>query len=200
MKKHKEECSSKLICPLLHTSSASLYNFIHIPMNILEIFYRKYIHWSLGVLFWALDTEIVSSCVRSLLKFWFLEGLRILCRSLLLQKLYRNKLWRVKTDLHGFLVEYRLLIKSRIEVKVVEVESEFHFPWAWLTLTLSFFTKPFLLWFIFLTRNLPVLHSHFVFRQNGRNSFKNGRIRAVQIRPPFLVELTLKLVEMFPYQ
>jgi hypothetical protein len=32
------------------------------------------------------------------------------------------------------------------------------------------------------------IHSNFDFRQNGRNSFKNVRIRAVQIRPPFLVK------------
>jgi hypothetical protein len=30
------------------------------------------------------------------------------------------------------------------------------------------------------------LHSNFVFRQNARESFKNGRIRAVSNRPPFL--------------
>jgi hypothetical protein len=29
---------------------------------------------------------------------------------------------------------------------------------------------------------------YFVFRQNGRNSFKNGRMRAVQLPPPILAQ------------
>jgi hypothetical protein len=41
-------------------------------------------------------------------------------------------------------------------------------------------------------------HSNFDFGQNGRNSFKNGRMRAVEFPPPILAEPTPKLPEIFP--
>jgi hypothetical protein len=41
------------------------------------------------------------------------------------------------------------------------------------------------------------LPSNFVFRQNGRNSLKNGRMRAVIFPPLILAEPTPKLIDFF---
>jgi hypothetical protein len=46
-----------------------------------------------------------------------------------------------------------------------------------------------------LPSRLKNIQSNFVFRQNGENSFKNDRMRAVSFRPLFLVELIPILAE-----
>jgi hypothetical protein len=37
--------------------------------------------------------------------------------------------------------------------------------------------------------NFTQKHSNFIHLKNSRNSFKNGKIRTVQVRPPFLAEI-----------